>query len=222
MLSCLHRKDQQRCCGRSWIQILLAILLLLTQIVPSTLAFLTVPPLTSIIPSKPIRPTNLVVPPITITTATTSHKYYGSPSTTTSQLRAVTEEQVIAVVEEAEALWAEALEARKKADEAAGKAEAVQAAAAAEAAAAAASSESDKYDSDVAAVVTADTSHLDAKIISMAEMADDIEVDVYVKEAEQYSEKADEIELRAEAKLAESERLLDQHLLDFPDSTLQN
>lgn len=122
------------------------------------------------------------------------------------QLRAVTEEDVISVVEEAEALWADALEARQKADEAAGKAEAIKSITAA------------SSDSSTAA---ADVSHLDAEIISMAKMADDIEADVYVKKAEKFSEQADKIEEMAEAKLAESEKLLDQHLIDFPDSALQ-
>ena len=131
------------------------------------------------------------------------------------QLRAVTEEDVISVVEEAEALWAEALEARKKADAAAGKAEAIKSVAAA----AAADSDSDSADDEK---TVADISHLDAETISMAKMADDIEADVYVKEAEQYSEQADKIEELAEAKLAESEQLLDQHLIDFPDSALQD
>ncbi|CAB9516524.1 expressed unknown protein [Seminavis robusta] len=114
------------------------------------------------------------------------------------KLAAVTEEQVLAAVERAEALWADSLEARKNADEAAGKAEAARAGA----------------DGDH------DSSHLNPKIVNLASVADSMEADSFVEQAMKFSEKADDIEAKAEAALEETENLLERHLMDFPNSPL--
>jgi hypothetical protein len=120
-----------------------------------------------------------------------------TPCSRPPRLAAVTEDQVLAAVEEAESLWAKALEARQKADEAAGKAEAVRAA---------------SNDSD--------TSHLSSQVLSLAHLADGMEADEFLQQAEEYSQQAEEIETRANAALAKTEALWEQHLKDFPDSPL--
>lgn len=114
------------------------------------------------------------------------------------QIRAVSEEEVLTAVESAEGLWADALKARESADKAAGVAEATQSIRSGD----------------------GDVSHLDATTISIAQMAGDIDLDVHVKKATEFSEEADRIEAEAEAALVETEKLLDQHLKDFPDSPL--
>lgn len=123
------------------------------------------------------------------------------------RLAAVTEAQVLAAVEEAETLWAEAMEARNKADEAAGKAEAIRAASSTE--------DGETPDGDAP-----ETSHLSPKVLSLASLADGMEADTFIEEAEKYSQEADEIETKAEKALTETETLLEQHLKDFPDSPL--
>jgi exonuclease VII small subunit len=116
-----------------------------------------------------------------------------------AKLAVVTEEQVLAAVEQAEALWTEALEARKKADEAAGKAEAANA-----------NGKSGHI-----------TSHLSPQIVSLASLADSMEqAESFVEESVKYAEEADKIEATAEAALEQTEKLLEQHLKDFPNSSL--
>ena len=110
----------------------------------------------------------------------------------------MTEEDVLAAVEAAESLWDEALKARTAADQAAGKAESVRAG------------------------EDADTSHLNAtQVQSLSRLADTMEAaDEFIADAETYSQKADAIEEQANAALVACETLLEQHLLDFPNSPL--
>jgi hypothetical protein len=125
-----------------------------------------------------------------------------SPSVSfrSAKLAAVTEEQVLAAVEQAEGLWAEALEARKKANEAAEKAEAARA-----------SNESNHQ-----------ISHLDPNIVRLAnfEGTSMEQAQIFLEDAVKYSDEADKIEAKAEVALAQTEKLLEVHLKDFPDSSL--
>ena len=122
-------------------------------------------------------------------------------------LAAVTEAEVLTQVEKAEEAWAAALEARKEANALSDRAE-EQGEAAAEIAkeAEAAMQEGAISLEKIAKADQATNSNLDAgSVLSTAlQAADD----------------ADRLEAIAEVALAKSEEMLDQHLIDFPDSSL--
>ena len=122
-------------------------------------------------------------------------------------LAAVTEEQVIQQVDRAEEAWAQALEARKEANALSDRAE-ENAEAAAEVAreADAAMKEGAISLEKIAKADQATSSNLDASSI--------------LSRALQAAEEADRLEEIAEEALAKSEEMLEQHLVDFPDSPL--
>lgn len=131
-----------------------------------------------------------------------------SGSLSFTKLSLVTEDDVIEAVEKAEKLWEEALEARKTANALSDRAE--------EEAEAAASS-----------AVEADEMMKASKSISLEKIAQadaaaksNIDANSMVSRALQALEKADELERIAEEALSQSEEKLEQHLKDFPDSTL--
>lgn len=123
---------------------------------------------------------------------------------TKSALFLVTEEDVIAKVEEAEALWAKAYEARKAANELSEKAEAI---------------------GQDAEVSTSDATEALKQSISVAKVADatmaqnlSLDLGNVLEQAIKAQEEADEIEAQAEMALAASEAALEQHLIDFPEN----
>jgi len=66
----------------------------------------------------------------------------------------------------------------------------------------------------------AETSHLSEKTISLAALADGMQVKELLEEAIELSEEAERVEVKAEAALKETEKLLEHHLKDFPNSPL--
>ena len=129
------------------------------------------------------------------------HSLIKSPQ---SALFLVTEEDVIAKVEEAEALWARAYEARKAANELSEKAEAI---------------------GQDAEVSTSDATEALKQSISLAKVADatmaqnlSLDLGNVLEQAIKAQEEADEIEAQAEMALAASEAALEQHLIDFPEN----
>mmetsp|Transcript_13908 Transcript_13908/g.22860 ORF Transcript_13908/g.22860 Transcript_13908/m.22860 type:complete len:195 (+) Transcript_13908:3071-3655(+) len=121
-----------------------------------------------------------------------------------SALFVVTEEDVIAKVEEAEALWAKAYEARKTANELSEKAEAI---------------------GQDAEVSTSDATEALKQSISLEKVADatnaqnlSLDLGNVLDQALKAQEAADEIEAQAEKALAASEAALEQHLIDFPEN----
>jgi len=116
----------------------------------------------------------------------------------------VTEEDVIALVEKAEDLWAKAYEARQAANKLSEKAEAI------------------GLDAEVS---TSDATEALKQSISVEKVADattaqnlSLDLGYQLEEALKAQEEADEIELRAEKALAASEAALEQHLIDFPEN----
>jgi len=116
----------------------------------------------------------------------------------------VTEEDVIALVEEAEDLWAKAYEARKAANELSEKAEAI---------------------GKDAEVSTTDATEALKQSISLEKVADatnaqnlSLDLGNMLERAIKAQEEADEIEVKAEKALAASEAALEQHLIDFPEN----
>ena len=121
-----------------------------------------------------------------------------------SALYVVTEEDVLALVEEAEDLWAKAYEARKAANELSEKAEAI---------------------GKDAEVSTTDATEALKQSISLEKVADattaqnlSLDLGNVLEKAVMAQEEADEIEVRAEKALAASEAALEQHLIDFPEN----
>jgi uncharacterized coiled-coil DUF342 family protein len=133
-----------------------------------------------------------------------------SPSytTLTSYLRLVTEQEVIEAVEQAEKLWAKALEARKNANALSDRAEEE-----AEAAADLSESVAAEFQSMQA---------ISAEKIAQADAAtkSNIDANSMVSKAMRAADEADELEAQAEKALQLSEEKLDQHLKDFPESPL--
>jgi len=127
----------------------------------------------------------------------------GSNTFPKSALFVVTEEDVIALIEEAEDLWAKAYEARKTANELSERAETM---------------------GKDAEVSTSDATEALKLSISPAKIADattaqnlSLDLGSLLDEALQAQKEADEIEERAEKALAASEAALEQHLIDFPE-----
>lgn len=126
------------------------------------------------------------------------------------QLHIVTEKQVEEALVASENLWNKVLDLRKRADEAAEKAEAIRAS----------SSQDSDENSNGDGGKKHDTAHLNCNSISLAGLGDSMEADQYIKEAEDLIEEADTLEYKAKKALEETEKLLEQHLKDFPDSPL--
>ena len=124
----------------------------------------------------------------------------------------VSEEDVLSAVETAEALWAEALEARKTSNALSDKAE--------EEAEAAANSAK-----EIDAMFK--NANKDSQPISMQQLAQgdaaaraNLDAGSMVNKALQSSDEAERLEKLAEEALQTSEEQLEQHLKDYPDSPL--
>lgn len=131
---------------------------------------------------------------------------------TTTQLFLVTEQDVLSAVEEAEALWAKALEARKTANALSDRAEEE-----AEAAASNAQTINGKLNEQRASQTPITMEQL-AQADSVARS--NLDAGSLVNRALRATEEADRLEQLAEAALQKSEAQLEQHLVDFPDSAL--
>jgi hypothetical protein len=120
----------------------------------------------------------------------------------------VTEQDVLALVEKAEDLWAQAYEARKTANELSERAESL--------------------GKDAERSATSSTHALkesiSAKNIEEASNAQNLSLELgsLLDEALEAQRKADEIEERAEEALRASEMALEQHLVDFPENAQGN
>ena len=133
----------------------------------------------------------------------------GSPRFATSTcLSLVTEDDVIEAVEKAEAMWAEALEARKTANNLSHRAE---------------------EEAETAAETTQQVAEMytTMKTISLEKVAEadaatksNIDASSTLGDALDASDQADRLEELAEEALKLSEQNLEQHLKDFPDSPL--
>ena len=123
----------------------------------------------------------------------------------------VTADDVELAVEVAEKLWAEALEAREKADKLATDAEEMTVATESDTAAAAKS---------VGSVEAATKLNLSMLGDAQKAMSASLEVGEVLADAFDADEEASRLEELAEAALAASEKAIEQHLIDFPDSEL--
>eukprot|EP00591_Stephanopyxis_turris_P002576 CAMPEP_0195518264 /NCGR_PEP_ID=MMETSP0794_2-20130614/12648_1 /TAXON_ID=515487 /ORGANISM="Stephanopyxis turris, Strain CCMP 815" /LENGTH=134 /DNA_ID=CAMNT_0040647203 /DNA_START=182 /DNA_END=586 /DNA_ORIENTATION=+ len=129
------------------------------------------------------------------------------PQRATNGLKLVSDEDVLAAVENAENLWAVALEARKKADALSEEAET------------GASASADLADE---ATTKLKSKKFGLAQIAAARMAMDSSLDLgnLMDRALDAADEADRLEVIAEEALLESEKALDQHVIDFPDSPL--
>uniref|UniRef100_A0A6U0G547 Uncharacterized protein n=1 Tax=Helicotheca tamesis TaxID=374047 RepID=A0A6U0G547_9STRA len=130
-----------------------------------------------------------------------------SSSSSSSSLNAVTEEDVIAAVEKAEDLWADALEARKKANKLSEEAEG------------GATSASESADEAMGALQIKSGGTFGMSNVETAKSALNKALDAgsKVDEALKATEEADRLEKLAEEALEASEKALEQHLIDFPE-----
>eukprot|EP00536_Pseudo-nitzschia_multiseries_P004638 jgi/Psemu1/285233/fgenesh1_pg.78_\ len=126
-----------------------------------------------------------------------------------TRLYLVSEEDVIAAVERAENLWEKALEARKEANALIDRAEEE----------ANASAETAKEAENIFMDKTKPVSMEQLVQVDNAAKAS-LEATTLVNEATKASEEADRLESEAEEALKKSEEILDQHLIDYPDSAL--
>ena len=125
------------------------------------------------------------------------------------RLSLVSEDDVIDAVEKAEALWAQALEARKTANALSDRAE---------------------EEAEAAAGTAKDAENIFQNKTSPVSMEQLVQFDVIAKtnldattmvnKALKASQEADELEQLAEEALRKSEEQLEQHLNDYPDSPL--
>ena len=146
------------------------------------------------------------------TTISSSRPTWTSPAfprTRTSRLSLVTEEDVLEAVEKAEALWAQALEARKTANALSDRAEE-------EAEAAATTAK------DVEHLLKDKSSAISLEKIAQADKAAKSNIDAsgMVNKALAAEEEANRLEALAEEALRVSEEKLTKHLEDVPDSPL--
>jgi hypothetical protein len=120
----------------------------------------------------------------------------------------VTADDVEIAVETAERLWAEALEAREKAERLSEEAETM-------------AGESEAAMSDTASSID-DASKFKLSMLGEAQQAQQASLDAgsILADALEAVEEADELEALAEAALVASEKAIEQHLVDFPDSEL--
>ena len=139
------------------------------------------------------------------------NKKHSARSTASSTTRTflVSEEDVLEAVERAETLWAEALEARKTANALIDRAEEE-----AEASAGSAKDAENIFQNKTTPV----TMEQLVKVDTAAKAS--LEATMLVNEATKTSDEADQLELEAEEALKKSEEILDQHLIDFPNSSL--
>mmetsp|Transcript_16426 Transcript_16426/g.47208 ORF Transcript_16426/g.47208 Transcript_16426/m.47208 type:complete len:187 (-) Transcript_16426:155-715(-) len=140
------------------------------------------------------------------TGCSTSPPYYSKARSPTSALRLVSEQDVLDAVERAEESWAKALAAREEAKVLSDKAEEASTSAAEE------SEEVSLAPKDLSA--KGGISRV-ADVLQAALDAGDL-----LAEAKRGSDEADRLEAMADRTLALSEEKLEQHLADFPDSTL--
>lgn len=121
----------------------------------------------------------------------------------------VSEEDVIEAVELAESLWEKALEARKEANALIDRAE-------------------EEANTSAGTAKQAENIFQDkSKPVSMEDLVQvdnaakaSLEATIMVNEATKASDEADQLEAHAEEALQKSEEILDQHLIDYPDSAL--
>ena len=118
----------------------------------------------------------------------------------------MTEDMVEGFVERAEALWAEALAARELADKLSSEAETL----------ADASGEA----SDAASTALDGASKFSLSMLTTSTEAQNkaLEAGKVIAEAVEAAEAAEELERKAEEALTASEKAIEQHLIDFPDS----
>jgi len=121
----------------------------------------------------------------------------------------VSEENVLEAVERAETLWAEALEARKTAYSLTDRAEEE-----ANASAGTAEKAADIFQDKTTPITMEELVQMDSA--SKASL----DATSLVNKAMEASDEADRLELEADEALTKSEETLDQHLIDFPDSSL--
>ena len=121
----------------------------------------------------------------------------------------MTEEDVLDAVEKAEALWADALEARKTANALSDRAEEE-----AEAAASSANEVNERFKDRSEPISMEQLAQADAAARSS------LDAGSMVTKALDATDEADRLEKLAEEALQESENQLEQHLIDFPDSPL--
>ena len=126
------------------------------------------------------------------------------PRLSRSRLHLTTEDDVIKLVEKAETLWAEAYKARTIANELSERAQAMGITA---------------EESATDATANLQTSVSLSKI-SDAQLAQNLSLDLgaLVDQAKQAQDKADDIEKMADVALKDSEKALEQHLIDFPEN----
>ena len=125
------------------------------------------------------------------------------------RLSLVSEDDVIDAVEKAEALWAQALEARKTANALSDRAEEE-----AEAAAGTAKDAENIFQNKTSPVSMEQLVQFDAIAKT------NLDATTMVNKALKASQEADELEQLAEEALRKSEEQLEQHLNDYPDSPL--
>jgi len=121
----------------------------------------------------------------------------------------VSEEDVIEAVELAESLWEKALEARKEANALIDRAE-------------------EEANTSAGTAKQAENIFQDkSKPVSMEDLVQvdnaakaSLEATIKVNEATKASDEADQLEAKAEEALQKSEQILDQHLIDYPNSPL--
>jgi hypothetical protein len=126
-----------------------------------------------------------------------------------TRLSLVSEDDVIEAVERAETLWAQALEARKTANALSSRAEEE-----AEAAAGTAKDAENIFQNKTSPVSMEQLVQFDAIAKT------NLDASSMVNKALKASKEADQLEQLAEAALRKSEEQLEQHLKDFPDSSL--
>jgi hypothetical protein len=133
----------------------------------------------------------------------------GDRTLSATKMSLVSEEDVLEAVEQAEALWAQALEARKTANALSDRAEEE-----AEAAAGTAREAENIFQNQTAPVSMEQLVQVDKAAKS------NLDATSMVNRALKASEEADRLEQLAEEALRKSEEQLEQHLKDFPDSPL--
>lgn len=123
------------------------------------------------------------------------------------QLRLTTEDEVIALVEKAENLWAKVEKLRNEANELSIQAEAL-------------GQEAEDCTSDVVKSLKESISEQKLEEANQAQNSV-IDLGTLVEKAMRLTEEADQVEVLAEEALAASERALEQHLIDFSDQSPQ-
>jgi hypothetical protein len=120
----------------------------------------------------------------------------------------VTEDDVVAAVDKCERLWADALAAREKVDLLSTEAEQL--------------SEASSASAEQASAAAANATTFKLSMLGDIKVATDANLDAnaVLADAVDASEEAERLELLAEAATAEMDKVIEQHLIDFPDSEL--